>query len=344
MTYHSPRPTGPPTTTCTARPRRRPVRRRPPRRRRTGLAAAVVATSLVVGGGAGLGGAALWDATHEEPTTSQQSAAASTTTVADQGDVPAVAGSVESVAQAVLPTVVKIDVTGDQGSGSGSGIILTSDGTILTNNHVVDMAAGGAASLSVSFADGTTADAEILGTDPLTDTAVIKADRRLRPPGRHHRQVGQPRCGRGRRRDRLPLRPRRHRDQRHRQRAGPSGQRRLRRRRQQHDLPRHPDRRGDQPRQLRRSARRHDRRRGRHQLLHPHRRLQTSPAQSGSIGLGFAIPIDEVMPIVDQMAAGETPTHARLGIRISRRRRPGPRSRRSPTARPPRTPASPPVT
>ena len=38
--------------------------------------------------------------------------------------------------------------------------------------------------------------------------------------------------------------------------------------------------------------------------------------QSGSIGLGFAIPIDEVMPIVDQMAAGETPTHARLGIQV----------------------------
>ncbi|UUZ61709.1 trypsin-like serine protease [Nocardioides sp. B-3] len=35
---------------------------------------------------------------------------------------------------------------------------------------------------------------------------------------------------------------------------------------------------------------------------------------SGSIGLGFAIPIDEVMPIVDQMSAGETPTHARLGL------------------------------
>jgi putative serine protease PepD len=39
-------------------------------------------------------------------------------------------------------------------------------------------------------------------------------------------------------------------------------------------------------------------------------------SQQGSIGLGFAIPIDEVMPIVDQMAAGETPTHARLGIRV----------------------------
>ena len=43
---------------------------------------------------------------------------------------------------------------------------------------------------------------------------------------------------------------------------------------------------------------------------------QSAGGQSGSIGLGFAIPIDEVMPIVDQMAAGETPTHARLGIQV----------------------------
>ena len=42
---------------------------------------------------------------------------------------------------------------------------------------------------------------------------------------------------------------------------------------------------------------------------------QTS--EGGSIGLGFAIPIDEVMPVVDQMIAGETPTHARLGITVS---------------------------
>ena len=39
--------------------------------------------------------------------------------------------------------------------------------------------------------------------------------------------------------------------------------------------------------------------------------------EAGSIGLGFAIPIDEVMPIVDQMIAGETPTHARLGIQVT---------------------------
>ena len=70
-----------------------------------------------------------------------------------------------------------------------------------------------------------------------------------------------------------------------------------------------------------------------------------SSQQSGSIGLGFAIPIDEVMPIVDQMATGETPTHARLGIRIDRRRgaaRLDPTT--SPRARPPMTPASSPAT
>jgi putative serine protease PepD len=42
-----------------------------------------------------------------------------------------------------------------------------------------------------------------------------------------------------------------------------------------------------------------------------------SAGQGGSIGLGFAIPMDEVMPIVKQMLDGETPTHARLGITVS---------------------------
>ena len=55
----------------------------------------------------------------------------------------------------MLPSVVKIDVSGAQGAGSGSGIILTSDGQILTNNHVVEVAGDGG-TLSVSFNDGTT--------------------------------------------------------------------------------------------------------------------------------------------------------------------------------------------
>ena len=295
----------------------------PPRRRRTGLAAAVVATSLVVGGGAGLGGAALWDATHEEPTTSQQSAAASTATVADQGDVPAVAGSVESVAQAVLPTVVKIDVTGDQGSGSGSGIILTSDGTILTNNHVVDMAAGGAASLSVSFADGTTADAEILGTDPLTDTAVIKAtgvsDLQAATIGKSANlgvgegvvAIGSPfgldatvTSGIVSALDR-PVNVGSDAD------GNSTTYPAI-----QTDAAINPGNSGGPLVDMTGA------------VVGINSSIRTAASSqsgdSGSIGLGFAIPIDEVMPIVDQMAAGETPTHARLGIRISGRRDRGP--------------------
>ena len=70
---------------------------------------------------------------------------------------------------------MKINVEGQQGSGSGSGIILSSDGEILTNNHVAEVAANGG-KMSVSFNDGSTADATIVGTDPVTDLAVIKAE------------------------------------------------------------------------------------------------------------------------------------------------------------------------
>ena len=189
-----------PSPRTTSRPRR--SRRPQPRRRRTGLAAAVVATSLLVGGGAGLGGAAVWDATHDEPVSSARADAPTTSTVANQTQTPPADGSVESVAQKVLPSVVKIDVTGNGEAGSGSGIILTADGTILTNNHVVEVAGDGG-TIKVSFADGTSADAEILGTDPLTDTAVIQAAGGLRPHPGDDRQVRQPGRRRGRGRDRL---------------------------------------------------------------------------------------------------------------------------------------------
>jgi putative serine protease PepD len=70
---------------------------------------------------------------------------------------------------------VKIYASSASNSGTGSGIVLTEDGEILTNNHVVELAASGG-SLAVSFPDGSTAPAEILGRDPLTDLAVIKAE------------------------------------------------------------------------------------------------------------------------------------------------------------------------
>ena len=55
----------------------------------------------------------------------------------------------QSVADAVLPSVVKIDVSGAQGSGSGSGVVISADGKILTNNHVVEVAGEGGSHLGV---------------------------------------------------------------------------------------------------------------------------------------------------------------------------------------------------
>jgi putative serine protease PepD len=76
-------------------------------------------------------------------------------------------------ASAVSPSVVAISVTSGQGSGQGSGVIFDTKGHILTNNHVV--AAGGAGSqLTVTLNDKRTYDATVVGTDASTDLAVIK--------------------------------------------------------------------------------------------------------------------------------------------------------------------------
>ena len=96
------------------------------------------------------------------------------------------AGSVEQVAAKVMPSVVKLQIdTGGQ-SGEGSGIVLTSDGLILTNNHVVAAAAGaeggragpmngGDMRTTVTFSDGQTVPFTVVGTDPAGDIAVVRA-------------------------------------------------------------------------------------------------------------------------------------------------------------------------
>jgi len=78
----------------------------------------------------------------------------------------------QKVAAAVQPSVVSVKVSGAGGSGEGSGVVLDSSGRILTNNHVVTAANGG--SLSVVLYDGRGYAATIVGTDPSTDLAVIK--------------------------------------------------------------------------------------------------------------------------------------------------------------------------
>jgi putative serine protease PepD len=82
------------------------------------------------------------------------------------------AATVSSVAAKVLPSVVQITQVGSNEEGIGSGVVLSSDGEILTNNHVV----AGGGTLTVTFANGKKATATVEGTSPSSDLALIKAN------------------------------------------------------------------------------------------------------------------------------------------------------------------------
>ncbi|MFD9518465.1 S1C family serine protease [Streptomyces sp. NPDC059979] len=79
-------------------------------------------------------------------------------------------GTVTGVAEQVSPSVVRIDTRTASGQGTGSGIVITADGEIVTNNHVVS----GAAEIQVTMSDGKTYKATLVGTDPDKDLALIK--------------------------------------------------------------------------------------------------------------------------------------------------------------------------
>mgnify|MGYP003376136355 CR=1 FL=1 len=78
-----------------------------------------------------------------------------------------------ATAKAVAPSVVAIAVTGAQGEGQGSGVVIDTAGHILTNNHVAT-GAGASAQITVTLNDGRTYAARIVGTDPSTDLAVLQ--------------------------------------------------------------------------------------------------------------------------------------------------------------------------
>ena len=148
-----------------------PARDAQPSESRTALAGLIAAA--LIGGAAGIGGSAVYD----KYLGNDQSAISTLDSPVDEdSDDRAPAGAVEQVAARVLPSVVQINVSGGDVGGKGSGIIISSNGDILTNNHVVEVAAdeGADGSITVVFNDGTTGKARVLGRDPLTDTAVIK--------------------------------------------------------------------------------------------------------------------------------------------------------------------------
>ncbi|GAA2346097.1 hypothetical protein GCM10010170_032670 [Dactylosporangium salmoneum] len=125
-----------------------------------GVAAVVAAVALSITSAIGGGVAAL----ELRPST------ASSTVVTAQNSSSNSSGtsSLANVAAAVTPSVVSINT----GSAVGSGVIITEDGAILTNNHVVATARG--ETVQITFSDGKTGTATIVGTDPSSDLAVVK--------------------------------------------------------------------------------------------------------------------------------------------------------------------------
>jgi putative serine protease PepD len=146
-----------------------PAQPEPPKPKRRGLAL-VAATALLVGTAGGVGGAAVYSATNDSTTANTPSV---TAPLNGGQAAPASApdGSVQAAAAKVLPSTVKISSVTSQGAATGSGIVISKDGLIVTNNHVV----AGGTKLSVMLNDGRTVPATIVGTDALTDLAVIKA-------------------------------------------------------------------------------------------------------------------------------------------------------------------------
>ncbi|MFA3876745.1 S1C family serine protease [Streptomyces sp. MMCC 100] len=134
---------------------KRPARRRGP----AALLVAVAIVAAAVGGGTAYG--------IQELTGSDTVAAGS----AGTNVVPSSQkGTVSGVAKAVSPSIVEISATSNAGSSTGSGVIITGDGEIITNNHVVS----GASSVKVATSDGKQYTAEVVGTDSKKDLALIK--------------------------------------------------------------------------------------------------------------------------------------------------------------------------
>src|SRR5690625_3345444 len=158
-----------------------PQQPQPRREQRRGIGRLVASGALLVvlALAAGIGGAAgyvAWvddDATARTPGNEPISSLDQQPNTDEGSDSQAT--GVEAVAETVHPSVVSIAVSSPQGQGGGSGVVISTDGQILTNNHVVAAGSEGG-QLQVQFSDGTSAPAEVLGTDPLTDLAVIQAE------------------------------------------------------------------------------------------------------------------------------------------------------------------------
>ncbi|MDD3165419.1 MAG: trypsin-like peptidase domain-containing protein [Oscillospiraceae bacterium] len=96
-------------------------------------------------------------------------------TTAPESDAPtygSAALSLKQIYQQSIPSVVTITAAGSYATAVGTGIVLSDDGYLLTNNHVIE----GADAITVLFSDDTTMTADVVGTDAMTDVAVLWVD------------------------------------------------------------------------------------------------------------------------------------------------------------------------
>ncbi|MFJ4903321.1 S1C family serine protease [Streptomyces sp. NPDC088727] len=130
-------------------------------RRPVALLAAVAIAAAIIGGGT----ATVIGQLTDQGTDSTGGGVIPGTTVSQSSK-----GTVSGVAAALSPTIVEISATSNAGQSTGSGVIITSDGEIVTNNHVV----AGSSSVKVTLSTGKTYTADVVGTDPDKDLALIK--------------------------------------------------------------------------------------------------------------------------------------------------------------------------
>ncbi|EXU66093.1 serine protease [Streptomyces sp. PRh5] len=135
-------------------------RRRARVSRPVALIAAVAAVSALVGGGAA---ALVTNATQKSDTTVSTPVVNANSTSHS---------GVSAVAAAVSPSIVEVSASGTSGQSTGSGVVITSGGEIITNNHVVS----GADAIKVTFSDGSKKTATVVGTDSKKDLALIKVE------------------------------------------------------------------------------------------------------------------------------------------------------------------------
>ncbi|WP_157887540.1 S1C family serine protease [Frondihabitans sp. PAMC 28766] len=142
-----------------------------PRRRRVGLGAfvGVAVVAAVIGALVATGGYAIVSSRQSNTATG----ASNSLEIGHYKD----ATIITAVAAKATPSVVTINASAGTSAGTGSGVVLTTDGYIVTNTHVVTLdGASGSAKVSVTTSGGRIYPAKIIGTDPVVDLAVIKID------------------------------------------------------------------------------------------------------------------------------------------------------------------------